>query len=179
MTSRERVLTALKLQQPDRVPWVEMSVHNTLAERLLGRSDFEKATVTQVFALPGTRIPPEVLEVLALDNLVFAIAPPRFVRTRHFEGMDMVADGLIKTEADLKKIVLPDPEADELYRPAKEFIARYRGSNRALAVGTRMGISNTYLSMGIEHFSLMLYDHPDFVLQVLGCHPERLLRRIK
>jgi hypothetical protein len=31
MTSRERVLAALKLKQPDRVPWVESSVHNKLA----------------------------------------------------------------------------------------------------------------------------------------------------
>ena len=167
MTSRERVLTALKLQQPDRVPWVEMSVHNTLAEKLLGRSQFEKATVTQLFSAPGIRIPPEVLEVIALDNLIFSIAPPRFVKTRAFEGMDMVADGLIKTEADLKKVVLPDPEDDKFYRPAREFIARHRKSNRALAVGTRMGISNTYLSMGIEHFSLMLYDKPEFVLRLI------------
>lgn len=167
MTSRERVLTALKLKQPDRIPWVESSVHNTLAEKLLRRSDFEKATVTQLFAVPGTRIPPEVLEVIALDNLTFSIAPPRFVKSRAFEGMDMISDGLIKTEADLKKVVLPDPDADEFYRPAREFIARHRESNRALAVTTRMGISNTYLSMGIEHFSLMLYDNLKFVLQLI------------
>ena len=57
MTSRERVLTALMRKQPDRVPWVESSVHNILLEKLLQRSDFEKATVTQLFALPGARIP--------------------------------------------------------------------------------------------------------------------------
>jgi len=167
MTSRERVLTALKLKQPDRVPWVEASVHNHLAEKLLQRSDFEKATVTQLFAVPGTRIPAEVLDVIALDNLTFSIAPPRFVKSRLFEGMDMIADGLIKTEADLAKVILPDPDADEFYRPARDFIAHYRGSNRALGVTTRMGISNTYLSMGIEHFSLMLYDHPQFVLKLM------------
>jgi uroporphyrinogen-III decarboxylase len=30
-----------------------------------------------------------------------------------------------------------------------------------------MGISNTYLSMGIEHFSLMLYENPAFILKLL------------
>jgi len=167
MTSRERVLTALKRKQPDRVPWVESSVHNWLAEKLLRRTDFEKATVTQLFAVPGSRIPPEVLEVIALDNLTFSIAPPRFVKSQTFEGMDFIADGLIKTEADLGKVILPDPDADEFYQPARDFVARYRGSNRALAVTTRMGISNTYLSMGLEHFSLMLYDNPKFVLLLL------------
>jgi len=167
MTSRERVVTALKLRQPDRVPWVESSVHNRLAEKLLLRSDFEKATVTQLFAMPGSRIPPEVLEVIALDNLTFSIAPPRFVKSQTFEGMDMIADGLIKTEADLGKVLLPDPEAEKFYQPARDFTTRYRGSNRALAVTTRMGISNTYLSMGIEHFSLMLFDNLKFVLKLM------------
>ena len=58
MTSRERVLTALMGKQPDRVPWVESSIHNTLVEKLLRRKDFEKATVTQLFALPGRKVLP-------------------------------------------------------------------------------------------------------------------------
>ena len=167
MTSRERVLAALKLKQPDRVPWVESSVHNKLAEKLLQRTDFEKASVTQLFSMPGARIPPAVLEVLALDNLNFSVAPPRFVKSQSFEGMDMISDGLIKTEADLKKIVLPDPESDEFYKPARDFVSRYRGTGKALGITTRMGISNTYLSMGIEHFSLMLYENRDLVLKVM------------
>jgi uroporphyrinogen decarboxylase len=158
---------ALQRKKPDRIPWVESSVHNRLAEKLLRRSDFEKATVTQLFAVPGSRIPPEVLEVIPLDNLTFSIAPPRFVKSQAFEGMDMIADGLIKTEADLSKVILPDPNSAEFYQPARDFIARFRRSNRALAVTTRMGISNTYLSMGIEHFSLTLFDNPRFVLQLM------------
>jgi uroporphyrinogen decarboxylase len=172
MTSRERVLEALRLKQPDRIPWVESNIHNTLVERLLQRADFEKATVTQLFAMPGMRIPPAVLEVLAIDNLNFSIAPPRFAKSQNYEGMDILADGLIKTEADLSKVVLPDPDSEELYKPAREYVTRYRDSNKALAVTTRMGLSNTYLSMGIEYFSLMLYDNPDFVLKLLDMYVE-------
>ena len=171
VTSRERILTALKLGKPDRVPWVESSVHNALAEKLLGRGDFEKATVTQRFSAPGLRIPPKVLEVIALDNLIFSIAPPRFVKTRSYQGMDMISDGEIKTEEDLKKIRLPDPRDESLYQPAEEFIARCRNDStlkdRALGVTLRMGISNSYLSMGMEHFCLMLFDNPQFVLRVI------------
>lgn len=167
MTSRERVLAALNLKIPDRVPWVESSVHNRLAEKLLKRDNFEKATVTQIFSMPGLRIPPEVLEVIALDNLNFSIAPPRFVKTRNYEGMDIIEDGLIKTEADLEKVILPDPEAEEFYEPARQFIARFREKGVALGVTTRMGISNTYLSMGIAHFSLLLYDNPSLVLRLM------------
>ena len=172
MTSRERVLAALKLQQPDRVPWVETSVHNSLVEKLLKRSDFEKASVTQLFALPGMRVAPAVLEVLALDNLNFSVAPPRFVKSQNFEGMDIIVDGLIKTEADLKKVILPDPESDEFYQPARDFVSRYRGSNKALCITTRMGVSSAYLGMGIEHFSLMLYENLDLVLKLMDIYIE-------
>lgn len=178
MNSRERVLAALNLRIPDRVPWVESSVHNRLAEKLLQRDNFEKANVTQLFSMPGLRIPPEVLEVIALDNLNFSIAPPRFVKTRNYEGMDIIEDGLIKTEADLEKIILPDPESEEFYAPAKKFIERFRDKGIALGVTTRMGISNTYLSMGIEHFSLLLYDNPQFVLQVIDIFVEWACRAV-
>jgi uroporphyrinogen decarboxylase len=171
VNSRERVLTALKLGKPDRVPWVESSVHNALAEKLLGRGDFEKATVTQRFSAPGLRIAPEVLEVIALDNLTFSIAPPRFAKSRPYQGMEMISDGQIKTEDDLEKIKLPDPQDDALYRPAMEFITRFRNdkvaNDKALGVVCRMGISNTYLSMGMGHFCLTLYDNPEFVLRVI------------
>jgi uroporphyrinogen decarboxylase len=167
MDSKERVLAALKLKQPDRVPWVESSVHNTLAEKLLKRSDFEKATVTQIFAVPGARIPPAVLEVLALDNLNFSVAPPRFVKSQSVEGMDMIVDGLIKSEADLAKVVLPDPESDEFYLAARDFISRYRGTGKAMGITTRFGVSSTYLSMGISHFGVMLYENRDFVLKLM------------
>lgn len=169
MTSRERVLTALKLKQPDRVPWVESYVNNTLAEKLLQRSDFEKAGEMrdQLYSVCSSRIPPDIFRVIALDNLNFNIAPPRFVQRRSFAGIDMVADGLIKTEADLEKIKFPNPHDDNVfYRPAQEFIAKYR-NDKALAVTCRSGITIAFLSMGIEHFSLMLYDRPDFVLHVI------------
>jgi len=178
MTSRERVLTALKLGQPDRVPWVESSVHNTVVEKLLKRTDFEKATVTQLFAMPGSRFSPAVYDVLAIDNMNFSIAPPRFVKSQSFEGMDIISDGIIKTEADLAKIVLPDPESEDFLRPAREFVAQYKSSNRALGVTTRIGVSNTYLSMGIAHFGLMLYDNRDFVLNLLDLFVDWAARAI-
>lgn len=168
MTSRERVLTALKLGQPDRVPWVESYVHNTLAEKLLQRADFNRAgeMKDQLFSTWALRVPPDIFKVLALDNLNFNISPPRFVKRHSSEGIEMVGDGLIKTDEDLEKIKFPDPYDDDVfYRPAKEFIARYRG-DKALAVTCRSGLTICFLSVGMEHFSLMLYDRPDFVLRV-------------
>jgi uroporphyrinogen-III decarboxylase len=136
-------------------------------EKLLKRTDFEKATVTQLFALPGARFSPAVFEILALDNLNFSIAPPRFVKSQSFEGMDIILDGLIKDKKDLEKIILPNPDDDAFYQAARDFVARFRATDKALGITTRIGISNTYLSMGIENFSLQLYDNPEFVFKVM------------
>ena len=124
--------------------------------------------VENLFAVPGVRFSPAIFEVLAVDNTNFSIAPPRYVKSQNFEGMDIILDGLIKEEKDLEKIVLPDPDDDAFYQPARDFVARFRSSNRALGVTTRIGVSNTYLSMGIEHFSLQLYDKPEFVFRILS-----------
>ena len=131
MTSRERVLEALHLRQPDRVPWVESNVHNILAEKLLHRTDFEKATVTHLFAMPGLRIPPSVLDVLAIDNLTFSITPPRFVKASNGMAWTLSSTGSSRRSDHLGKVILPDPEDDEFYRSAREFVARYRDSENS------------------------------------------------
>ena len=84
----------------------------------------------------------------AIDNLNFSIAPPAFVKSQSFEGMDIILDGLIKDEKDLEKIVLPNPEDDAFYQPARDFVARYRDTNRALGVTTRIGDQQHVLEHG-------------------------------
>jgi uroporphyrinogen decarboxylase len=170
MTSKERVLLALNRKIPDRVPWVEGYVNNVLAEKLLKRTDFQRAgeMKDQLFSVCAPRISPDIFEVLALDNLSFNIAPPRFVKTHSLDGIDLATDGLIKTEADLEKVRLPDPDDDRVFfSAAKDFIARHREKEKALAVSCRSGIAIAFQSIGFQDFCLMLYDQPDFVIHVL------------
>ncbi|MEZ4637696.1 MAG: hypothetical protein R2856_22530 [Caldilineaceae bacterium] len=63
MNSRDRVLTALRRGQPDRVPWVEGGVDLPMQRKLMGRSDF---------------LPEELNETLGLDNLIADFVPPIF-----------------------------------------------------------------------------------------------------
>ena len=58
MNSRERVLTALRREQPDRVPWIESQVDPPMERALLGKDDY---------------LPEEVNELLGLDNLIAAV----------------------------------------------------------------------------------------------------------
>jgi uroporphyrinogen-III decarboxylase len=42
-----------------------------------------------------------------------------------------------------------------------------------------MGVSNTYLSMGIEHFSLQLYENRDFVLKMMDIFIDWACKAVK
>ncbi len=157
MNSRERVLKALNLEIPDRVPWMETVVDPHLASELLHRP---------VSPPPDVSVPLEVLEVLSLDNISFNIRPPEYVRHKETGGIKYVAEGLLKSKDDLKMVNLPDPEAESLYEPAANFLRKYKKDYLALAI-MRFGIATSYLSMGIENYSLALYKDLDFVTTLL------------
>lgn len=171
MTPRERVLAALNLQEPDRVPWVENYVSDCLASQLVGHP---------VSMPEGSMIPPEILEVISLDNITFSLRPPEYTEKRESAGVEYVTQGLLKTKDDLKMINLPDPDNQAFYEPARQFLDKYKADHAAIAT-IRFGIATTYLSMGLETFSLSLYDDLGLVITLLDTFSEwsaRVVRRI-
>lgn len=169
MTSRERVLAALKRQEPDRVPWVESYIHDELASAIVGRP---------VKAPPGARIAPEVFDLLPLDNITYNLRPPDYAKRSFSAGQDFVGDGTIKTWEHLKNLKLPDPDDPKLYEPASDYLKKYKG-NRAAIANCRLGVSNTYLSMGLTTFSLALYDDLKLVETLLDMFADWSLRCMK
>jgi uroporphyrinogen decarboxylase len=152
MNSRERVLTALRLEQPDRVPWIEGGVDAPLERALLGRDDY---------------LPEDVADCLGLDNLIAPLLPPLFVDYEVHDGINYVAQPQIRTRADLDKVALPSTDDAAFYREAEEIVRRNQG-RRAVAAKMRMGASPTLLSMGLDNFSYALADDPGLVDTVLG-----------
>lgn len=168
MTSRERVLTALRREQPDRVPYCEWAIDRSLATRIMGWPtrpgdiDLEARsyTVDEMIALADR---------LHVDNLTCVIRAPVYCEMiRGQDGRLFYGEGQIKSEADLDKLILPDPRNDALYARAEEIIRR-KGT-RAAAFGTRIGVFPAMLSMGIETFSLALYDNPRFAEKVMDIY---------
>ena len=166
MNSRERVLAALQRKQPDRVPYCELTVDRALATRMM---DLEESA-----------IPPGMMEVnlysveeykavasfLGLDNIIYVLRPPVYAH-RH-EGQDgrmFYGAGMIRTEDDLALLEAPDPYDDALYDEARRFVDN-KGEFSAWFV-TRIGVFSAMLSMGIEHFCLMLHDNLPLVEKVL------------
>ncbi|MEZ4834940.1 MAG: hypothetical protein R2873_23630 [Caldilineaceae bacterium] len=104
MNSRDRVLTALRRGQPDRVPWVEGGVDLPMQRKLMGRSDF---------------LPEELNETLGLDNLIADFVPPIFAEVEVHDDVPFLGAPLLRTRADLDRMVFPNPEDPAFFRPLK------------------------------------------------------------
>ena len=152
MNSRERVLVALRREQPDRVPFVEGGIDPPIQRVLMGRDDF---------------LPEELNEVMGLDNLLAEFLPPIFGVHEVHDGINFLARPLLLTRADLDQMVFPDPEDLALYAAAEALANRNQG-RYAICAKMRMGASPMLMSMGLEAFSYALADDPGLVDTVLG-----------
>lgn len=173
MTPRERVLTALNRQIPDRVPWMEGIVENGIASAVCGepiRVDWSVAPD----GFPrqrGAELAEEqkkVNRVLGKDNINFSAFAPIFAHRmqKSEDGSPvLVGDGMIRTREDFEKTFrLPSPEDSRFVTNAREFIAHKEDYCAVACV--RLGIGATLLSMGLEAFSYALADDPQLILDI-------------
>ena len=166
MNSRERVVAALRREEPDRVPYCELGVDRALAMRLMGWGE----PVSQAASLEANPYSVDEAKALAAklgtDNICYVMRAPVYAERLPGEGGRLFyGAGQIHSEADLHLLQLPDPTDDALYADAAAFVAQ-KGEYAAWFV-TRIGIFPTMLSMGIEHFSLALYDNRPLVETIL------------
>ena len=169
MTSRERVMTALRCQEPDRVPFCEFSVDLALARQLMGwgEAGTQAANLeTNTYTVDETKA---IASRLKIDNISYILRAPVYAeRISGKDGRLFYGEGLIKTEADLSLLQLPDPYDDALYADAEAFVKQKE--DYAACFVTRAGIFPAWLSLGLENFSLALYDNLSFVETVLDLY---------
>jgi uroporphyrinogen decarboxylase len=104
---------------------------------------------------------------LQMDNIHYVLRAPVYAhRMPGKDGRLYYGEGLIQTEADLRLLELPNPYDDALYTEAETFVSR-KGDYSCWFI-TRIGVMPAMLSMGIEGFSLALYDNRPFLEEVLG-----------
>jgi len=166
MNSRERVLTALRGEVADRVPYCELGVDRALAAQLLAwpgpgsqAANLEANTYTVEEAKA-------IAEALHMDNISYVLRAPIYAQKRAgVDGRLFYGAGMIESEADLSLLELPDPYDDALYEEAAAF-AQAKGPYAACLV-TRIGIFPTMLSLGLERFSIALYENRSLIETVL------------
>ena len=155
MNSRQRVLTALTLGQPDRVPFMDF-FDNGIKFEIMGTQEVDEAHFARK---------------VGMDAIYFAdYSTPIFCRNHYDEDggakafgltgeTQFIGEGLIRTEDDLKVIDLPDPHDESYYDLAKRFMDRYHDQDLAIYAGLRpFGMFNTIYSMPMMDFAMALQD---------------------
>jgi hypothetical protein len=165
MTSRERVLAALRLERPDRVPFVDLGVDHKAARAVLGRDTFTQG---------------EVADALGLDAMGFALYPPIYtVNQVADDGRSYIVGGRVHGRAHMGMVQLPDPAAAGYLDSARRFVDDNASSGRALYAATNMGADPVLLGMGLEHFAYGLADDPGFVSELLGMYADWATRLVR
>lgn len=156
MNSRERVLAALHLKEPDCVPFMDF-VDTVVKQKIMGTQKIDEV---------------KLAKKIGMDAIYFAdYATPLFCKSHYGKedatkayGMtgetEFIGEGLIRSEKDLDKIVLPNPHDEHFYDSAKRFMEKYHNSDLAIYAGLRpFGMFNTIYSMPMMDFADALYDN--------------------
>lgn len=186
MTSRERVLAALKGEPHDRVPYMELYIDEHFARRVLRLPPIDHPTrmsgtdpVTCAYFGGHSYDPLDLAKALNLDGVCMSIQPQIYFKTRLTQGQYFVVDGLIKTRKDLGIVNLPDPDNELIYQPARAFIDRFRPLGFAIGCFINLGSDPVVLSMGWDHFSYALYDDPELIKRLFDIYSSWYARAVR
>ena len=164
MTPRQRVMAALNLETPDRVPfmdWIDPGIRQKLTKRMgfkeLDDAQFHLEMGMDAICYANPKyIAPQFCEMIYDDQGV-----------AHLQG-----DGLIKTEKDMDKFILPDIDEPGYFDEANAYIDRYGDRGLAIFGSLRTGMMNTIFSMGMMGFSAALFQNVKFIEDMLDRYIE-------
>ncbi|MEG1500429.1 MAG: uroporphyrinogen decarboxylase family protein [Clostridiales bacterium] len=158
MNSKERVLAALNMQQPDRVPFLD-DVDPETMDVIMGKTDYTLAEFAQKLGLDGVSIR--------------SYSAPAFYETHQGEdGRVFMGNGMIRQEKDLDLMVFPDPKKPGFFDELNRFVDDNGNAGLATYAEMRWGPSGAFYSMGMEPLAYALFDNPKFVEKVLDRYAE-------
>ena len=187
MTPRERVLTALRRGQPDMVPWIENDFEESQQISVMGgRTDFTPGDLCRKLGMDGfgyhfptggaakasqaTQTSDAVKQSFYFPKmLTFDFVPPWIAEmgVDAPTGRTYVKRGLLVDRDSLKHFdaFLPDPDHPARYEQVARWLEQYK-EDYAVFARLRLGSASTFESMGLDVFSLMVYDDPDLVKEI-------------
>lgn len=136
MTGTERIFKTLQLKEPDRVPHFEIGVDEKVREAIfpgssyrdfVERLDWDAVTVDDRL-LPGWRV-----ENLDASGKYFR-DQWGVARRMTAEALAHPAEAAVKSEKDLDKWRLPDPDEPWRYEMLSKLVKRYKGQKAIIAI---------------------------------------------
>ena len=163
MNGYDRIATALRRQQPDRIPLMELYIHPKVVEGLcpggdlldmVERMDLDGVTVQATLGPPSTGERPE-----------FYVNEwgVRFGRTT--EAYHPI-EGPIKSAADLDSYVPPDPNLEGMVDRVKMAVERFKGK-RFIAFHTAPDFMSSAMLRDLPQFLVDLIENPPLAHRIL------------
>ena len=161
MTSKERVIRALNRQEPDRIPTFEWIINHDIIEKMTGHRDEIK--FINEMEIDGIMVA-EDFKKEPVDSTHYR-DEWGIVRETVSEYPNPVVNP-IKSEADLDKLTVPDPDAEYRYDTIKRVLSEV-GDEKAVIIKVRDVFSQPRDLMGFEEFLVSLYTQPDIVKKLV------------
>jgi len=189
MNSKERVLSVLGQEKPDRVPFIDLTIDPVFVKKYLEYYALEytepKKTVNDgavviMQTVANTREKTEILcERLGLDAVGISFWIKHMGIIEEKGGQGLVTAGGIKSHDDIKKIELPDPDDTTIYQPVVDFINSYGDMEKALYCVTNLGSDPVILGMGFENFCMSVYTRPELIEEMMQLYSNWQAKVIK
>lgn len=167
MTSRQRMLSALRCETPDRVPfcdWFTKGSKRRIIEALNIKNPENDAAFAGAVGFDG----------LCYEDKAGTFMAPVFCQLLYDEdgGAHLQSEGLVNDWNDLHKIEMPDLSAPCYFDDAKQYVDRYGKSDLAVFFMMRTGMMNTIYSLGFSNFCRAVIDDVKLVKEVLDIYSD-------
>jgi len=178
-----RLLTALRHGEPDRVPHMEnwvtsQPVYEYVLERKLAY-DVADARVGGISVTPEDYV--EFAERLGMDAVLCNLSwRPNNVFRPASDGSEHYVDGTVKTTADLDDLEPPLP-IKEQFAYMDRFVAAAEGTGVGIVTNYTSFFDSAMLAVGVNDSFLMFYDDRPLLerlMDILLDHQERVMREI-
>jgi uroporphyrinogen decarboxylase len=175
MAGYQRMMTALRRGQPDRVPIWELIVDRPVIEALYGDISYhefvEREGLDGVTVFEDQRIE-ELGNSLSRDEwgIVWRVDTP---------GIPYRIAGPIKSQADLDGYVPPDPDADHRLKTLEAAVKRFKGERAIVFLG-HDGFEFSHYLYGMENLLVSYHENPELahrLARLVVDYKKRVLER--
>ena len=161
MTGRERMIAALRREEPDRLPTLEWIISPKVIRAMTGQDseiEFIRRMGLDAIAI-GTNMKKE-----KVDDRHFK---DEWDITRvSYDDYPNAVGHPVQDESDLKKITVPDPDADYRFDDIRDAMDELKGE-KAVVIRLRDVFSQPRDLMGFENFLMGFYTQPDLVSRIM------------
>jgi len=147
MNGRERMLSALRREEPDRVPIWELIVNRPVILALYGDISYEEFVERE--DLDGVTIFEDSRVVKRIDANTY-VDEWKITWTMDSNGISYPVGHPIQSEADLDRWTPPDPDADNCLDSLRSAIKRFKGE-KAIVFLTHEGFEFSHYLRGMEN----------------------------